>query len=384
MLPRTDYRHQVENATSRAPITALVGPRQCGKTELARQIAATRKSTLFDLASKQDMRRLANPELALGRLDGLVVLDEIERMPWLFDTLEVLADRADRRSHHLVLGSADPDLVRGVPESLAGRIECIELSGFDLSEIGTDAWRTLWLRGGFPQSFLAVSDIDSRAWRDRFIRRLLKRDIPRLGIVMSAADLRRFWMTLAHWHGRTWNAVAIGRTVFRSDKTVRRYLDLLTGAYMVRQLQPWFETVARRQVTAPRIYLRDSGLLHALLDIHDYDELLAHSSVDASWKGFVIEQILRTLQPPTAWHWAAEGSGALDLLIVDKGRRIGFDLKFGESPYVTGAMDHIVRLLSLEHLFEVCATGDARRVDARISVVPVRDLSGLRQRIDEL
>ena len=354
MLPRTDYLHQVETATSRAPITA------------------------------QDVRRLANPELALGGLDGLVVLDEIERMPWLFDTLGVLADRADRRSHHLVLGSADPDLVREVPESLAGCIECIELSGFDLSEIGAGAWRTLWLRGGFPQSFLAVSDIDSLAWRDRFIRTLLRRDIPRLGIVMSAADMRRFWMTLAHWHGRTWNAVAIGRTVFRSDKTVRRYLDLLTGAYMVRQLQPWFETVARRQVTAPRIYLRDSGLLHALLDIHDYDELLAHSSVDASWKGFVIEQILRALRPPTAWHWAAEGSGALDLLIVDKGRRIGFNLKFGEAPRVTGAMGQIVRLLSLEHLFEVCATGGARRVDARISVVPVRDLSGLRQRIDEL
>ena len=207
MLPRTDYLHQLEIVMSRSPVTALLGPRRCGKTTLARQLAATRESTLFDLESEPDMRRLANPELALGGFDGLVVLDGIQRMPQLFDTLRVLVNRADGRSRYLVVGSAEPDLVCDVSESPADRIECIELSGFDLAETGADAWRTLWLRGGFPQSFLAASDIDSLAWRDRFVRTLVERDIPQLGIAIPAATMRRFWMALAHRHGRTWNAL---------------------------------------------------------------------------------------------------------------------------------------------------------------------------------
>ena len=384
MLPRVDYLNQLAVATARSPIAALLGPRQCGKTTLARQLAATRESTLFDLESEPDLRRLANPELVLGGLDGLVVLDEIQRMPRLFNALRVLVDRAAGRPRFLILGSASPNLVRGVSESLAGRVEFIELTGFDLAETGVETWMRLWLRGGFPRSCLAATDADSMAWREGFIRTFLERDIPQLGITIPTAAMRRFWTMLAHWHGQTWNASGLGRAMSFSDKTVRRYLDLLTGTYMVRQLQPWFENVAKRQVKAPKVYLRDTGLLHALLDIHDEGALLAHPRVGASWEGFVIEQILRAVRPSNAWFWAAHGGGELDLLVFDKGRRIGFEVKFNEAPEVTRTMRHVVPLLSLDHLFVVCPGRDAYPVDAHISVLPVRDLPDLRQRIDAL
>ena len=384
MLPRADYLHRIEVATSRSPVVALLGPRQCGKTTLARQLAGTRKSTFFDLESEPDVRRLANPELVLGGLDGLVVLDEIQRMPRLFNALRVLVDRAEGHPCFLILGSASPDLVRGVSESLAGRVEFIELAGFDLAETGTEAWLTLWLRGGFPRSYLAASDTDSMAWREGFIRTFLERDIPQLGITVPAAAMRRFWTMLAHWHGQTWNASKLGRAMSLTDKTVRSYLDLLTGTYMVRQLHPWFENVAKRQVKAPKVYFRDTGLLHALLDTRDDGVLFASPNVGASWEGFVIEQILRAVRPSNAWFWATHGGGELDLLIFDKGRRIGFEVKFNEAPEVTRAMREVVRVLSLDHLYVVCPGRDAYPVDARISVLPVLDVANLRQRLDVL
>ena len=384
MLPRADSLRRLEAATSRSPVTALLGPRQCGKTTLARQLAATRESTLFDLESEPDVRRLANPELVLGGLDGLVVLDEIQRMPRLFNALRVLVDRAEGRPRFLILGSASPDLVRGVSESLAGRVEFVELAGFDLAETGVEAWRRLWLRGGFPRSYLAAAESDSVAWREGFIRTFLERDIPQLGITIPAAAMRRFWTMLAHWHGQTWNASELGRAMSLTDKTVRSYLDLLTGTYMVRQLQPWFENVAKRQVKAPRIYFRDSGLLHALLDILDDGALLAYPRAGASWEGFVVEQILHAVRPSNAWFWAAHGGGELDLLVFARGRRIGFEVKFNEAPDVTQSMRSVVRVLSLDHLFVVCPGRDTYPVDSHISVLPIRDVPDVRQRIDAL
>ena len=384
MLPRSDYLHQLEIATSRSPVTALLGPRQCGKTTLARQLAATRKSTLFDLESEPDVRRLANPELVLGGLDGLVVLDEIQRMPRVFNALRILVDRAERRSRFLILGSASSHLVRGVSESLAGRVEFIELAGFDLAETGVETWMRPWLRGGFPRSYLAAAESDSMAWREGFVRTFLERDIPQLGITIRAAAMRRFWTMLAHWHGQTWNASELGRAMSLTDKTVRSYLDLLTGTYMVRQLQPWIENVAKRRVKAPKVYLRDTGLLHALLDIHDDGVLLAHPRVGGSWEGFVIEQILRAVRPSNAWFWATHGGGELDLLVFDRGRRIGFEVKFNEASDVTRSMREVVRVLSLDHLFVVCPGRHAYPVDSHISVLPVRDVPDLRQRIDAL
>lgn len=384
MVPRFEYLRQLEIAVARSPVTALLGPRQCGKTTLARAFAATRPATCFDLESEPDVRRLANPELVLGSLDGLVVVDEVQRLPSLFDVLRVLVDRPDARARFLILGSASPALVRGVSESLAGRVEFVELAGFDLSETGINAWRELWLRGGSPRSYLAATDDDSRAWRDGFLRTFLERDIPQLGISIPAAAMRRFWTMLAHWHGQIWNASELGRAFSATDKTMRRYLDVLTGTYMVRQLQPWFENVAKRQVKAPKVYLRDSGVLHALLGIGRDAELLAHPRVGASWEGFVVEQTLRMLRPANAWFWAAHGGGEVDLLILERGRRIGVEVKFSEAPKVTRTMRNVVDTLALDHLFAVCPTRDSYRVDERISVASVFHLADLPRRIDSL
>ena len=384
MIPRTAYLNQLEVTTARSPVTALLGPRQCGKTTLARAFAATRKFTFFDLESEPDIRRLANPELVLGGLEGLVVLDEIQLMPQLFSALRVLVDRPEVNARFLILGSASPELVRGASESLAGRVEFIELSGFDLAETGAATWRKLWLRGGLPRSYLAAADDDSMAWREGFMRTFLERDIPQLGISVPAAAMRRFWTMLAHWHGQTWNAAELGRAMSLSDKTVRRYLDLLTGTYMVRQLQPWFANVAKRQVKAPKVYLRDTGLLHALLDLADDATLLAHPRIGASWEGFVIEQIMRALRPAEGWFWGAHSGGELDLLILRGGRRIGFEVKFSEAPNITKATRSLVSTLALHHLFLVCPTPAAYPVDDHMTVLPVTEVAKLPQQLDRL
>ena len=381
MTPRDNYMRQIETALRRSPVTALLGPRQCGKTTLARLFGNRLSATYFDLESELDVRRLANPELVLGELRGLVVLDEIQRLPALFNVLRVLADRPDADARFLILGSASPDLVRGVSESLAGRVEFVELAGFDLSETGVERWRRLWLRGGSPRSYLAESDADSMAWRDGSLRTFLERDIPQLGIATPAATMRRFWTMLAHWHGQTWNATELGRAMSATDKTMRRYLDLLTGTFMVRQLQPWFQNVAKRQVKAPKVYVRDLGVLHALLDIPNEAALLSHPKVGASWEGFVIEQVLRALRPANAWFWAAHGGGEVDLLVTIEGRRIGFEVKFNEAPTVTRAMHNVVDTLQLKHLFVVCPTPHAYPVAERVSVLPVTQVVDLPARL---
>ena len=381
MTPRDSYMRQLETALRRSPVTALLGPRQCGKTTLARLFASQRGASYFDLESEPDARRLANPELVLGRLDGLVVLDEIQRQPALFNALRVLVDRPDVDVRFLILGSASPELVRGVSESLAGRVEFVELAGFDLAETGVEAWPRLWLRGGSPRSYLAASDDDSMAWREGFLRTFLERDIPQLGISTPAAAMRRFWTMLAHWHGQTWNASELGRAMSASDKTMRRYLDLLTGTFMVRQLQPWFENVAKRQVKAPKVYLRDTGLLHALLEIPSEAALLSHPRIGASWEGFVIEQVLRALRPRNAWFWASHGGGEVDLLVVAEGRRIGFEVKFNEAPTITRSMHQVVDTVRLDHLFVVCPTAHEYPASERISVLPAARVVDLPERI---
>ena len=387
MLPRPDYLRQLETALARSPVTALLGPRQCGKTTLARHIADSRsagQATFFDLESAPDERRLENPELALGRLRGLVVLDEIQRLPHLFNVLRVLADRPAAPAKFLILGSASPALVRGVSESLAGRVEFVELGGFDVAEAGQSNWLELWRRGGSPRSFLAASDDDSNAWRSDFVRTFLERDIPQLGISTPAAAMRRFWTMLAHWHGQTWNAAELGRAMSATDKTVRRYLDLLTGTFMVRQLQPWFENVAKRQVKAPKVYLRDSGLLHTLLDIPDEAALFAHPRVGASWEGFVVEQVLRVLRVSDAWFWGAHSGGEVDLLVRHGGRRIGFEAKFNEAPKLSRSMRQVVDLLALDHLFVLCPTRAEYPLAERVTVLPAREIAALPERLSAI
>jgi hypothetical protein len=381
MVKRSAYLALLATATRRSPVTALLGPRQCGKTTLAGMFARDRRATRFDLESQPDRRKLQNPELVLGGLDGFVILDEIQTMPELFNVLRVLVDRPGHTARYLVLGSASPHLVRGVSETLAGRVEFVELGGFDLQETGGSSLQTLWVRGGFPRSFLAASDDDSLAWREGFIRTFLERDVPQLGITIAPAAMRRFWTMLAHYHGQTWNAQELGRSLGLSDKTVRSYLDILTGTFMVRQLQPWFENIGKRQVKAPKIYLRDSGLLHALLNIGEAEQLLSHPRVGASWEGFAVEQVLRAVRPAEAFFWATHTGAELDLLFVVRGRRFGVEMKFSEAPAVTKSMRTALADLHLEHLWVVYPGPERYVADERITMWPLHTVADLGRQI---
>ena len=271
--------------------------------------------------------------------------------------------------------------MKGVSETLAGRVELIELGGFDVRETGADSLDSLWVRGGFPRSFLAPSDGDSMAWRQGFVQTFLERDIPQLGITIPAAAMRRFWTMLAHYHGQTWKAAELARSMGLSDKTVRSYLDILTGTFMVRQLQPWFENLGKRQVKAPKVYLRDPGVLHALLDLGSRHALLAHPRVGASWEGFAIEQVLTVVSPATAFFWSTHGGASLDLLFLHNGRRYGIEVKFNEAPAPTKSMRVAMTDLRLDHLF-VIYPGDQRYpADERITMWPLRDVAALPQQL---
>jgi predicted AAA+ superfamily ATPase len=377
MLDRPIFLEKIAAALKRSPVAALLGPRQCGKTTLARMFAEGKPVTFFDLESAPDQRRLENPELVLGALKGLVVLDEIQKIPSLFEVLRVLVDRPENRAHFLILGSASPEIIRNVSETLAGRVEFIEVAGFDLLETGAETYEALWLRGGFPRSFLSDSETDSLAWREGFIRTFLERDLPQIGINIPSPAMRRFWTMLAHYHGQTWNASELSRSMGLSDKTVRNYLDLLTGAFMIRQLQPWYENLSKRQVKSPKIYFRDTGLLHSLLDIEDKHALLGHPKVGASWEGFVIEQVLRILHPTQAYYWATYSSAELDLIFTSKGKRFGVEVKFSEAPAVTASMKSAVEALKLSKLWVIHPGRNEYPVDAKITVLPLSRLASL-------
>jgi predicted AAA+ superfamily ATPase len=377
MIARRSSLDDLASAVRRSPVTALLGPRQCGKTTLARAFAASRRATYVDLESHPDRQRLQNPEMALAALTGLVVLDEIQAMPELFGVLRVLVDRPGSTTRFLVLGSASPVLIRGASETLAGRVEFVELAGFDLAETGPRRLDALWLRGGFPRSLLARSDADSFKWRDGFIQTFLQRDIPQLGITLAAPTLRRFWTMLAHCHGQTWNSSALARSMAVSDKTVRAWLDILTGTFMVRQLPPWFENVAKRQVKSPKVYLRDTGLLHALLTLPDRHALMGHPGVGASWEGFALEQVLRALRPPEAYYWATHNGAELDLLFTYRGRRFGVEIKLSEAPAATRSMHIALADLGLTHLWVIYPGRESFPIGPRISAWPLRDVARL-------
>jgi predicted AAA+ superfamily ATPase len=382
MLERPYYFNRLKTALERTPVTALLGPRQCGKTTLARQVAENQKATFFDIESVPDRRRLQNPELMLGSLTGLVILDEIQEMPELFSVLRILVDRQENQAHFLILGSAFPEIIKSASETLAGRLEFVELQGFDLSETGADTWEPLWLRGGFPRSFLANSEDDSLAWREGFIRTFLERDIPQLGINIPAVTMRRFWTMLAHYHGQTWNAAEIGRSMGLSDKTVRSYLDILTGTFMIRQLQPWFENLGKRQVKSPKIYFRDTGLLHSLLDIPDKHNLLGHPKVGASWEGFALEQTLQILHPKSVYFWGTHAGAELDLVFQFKGNRYGMEIKFNEAPSLTPSMRIAVSELALDHLWIVYPGSETYPVTKNITALPLKNLEVIREQLE--
>ena len=375
MIRRTHYLEAVRAALAANPVCALLGPRQCGKTTLARLLAAGRQSHYFDLETVSARARLARPELAPTSLTGLVVIDEIQRRPELFAALRPLADRVPSKARFLILGSAAPHFVRGVSETLAGRVGFVDMAGFDLREVGRTAQAKLWLRGGFPRSFLATNEARSAAWREDFIRTLLERDIPQLGIRIPSEALRRFWMMLAHYHGQIWNGAELARALGVSEHTVRGYLDVLTGTYLVRQLQPWFENLSKRQYKAPKIYLRDSGLLHALLSISSRDDLEGHPKYGASWEGFALEQALAAAGPGQAFFWGTHAGAELDLLLFRRGRRYGVEFKASDAPGMTKSLRIAMQDLKLSKAWIVYPGKASYRVEERVEVIPVHELA---------
>ncbi|OGQ25319.1 MAG: hypothetical protein A2138_04675 [Deltaproteobacteria bacterium RBG_16_71_12] len=370
VLARADLESAVRRALARSPVVALLGPRQCGKTTLARQVMGP-ADALFDLEDPASLEALRSPRMALERLTGVVVIDEVQRLPTLFPVLRVLADRPESSARLLLLGSAAPELVRGVSESLAGRVELVDMAGFDLEEVGADQQAKLWWRGGFPRSFLAALDEDSVAWRESFVRTFLERDIPQLGINIPALQLRRFWTMVAHYHGQTWNHAEVGSSLGVDEKTVRRYLDILAGAFMVRPLAPWFENVGKRQRKAAKVYLRDTGLLHTLLGIDAPDRLLLHPKLGASWEGFALEHIIRVLGTRDVYYWAVHSGPELDLLAFVGGRRFGFELKYADAPRMTASMAQARDLLKLERLLVVSPESKGYALDETAEVVPL-------------
>lgn len=363
MIPRPVHLEQLTDQLSNFPVVALLGPRQVGKTTLARQLEAQWVGPVrhFDLEDPDDLARLADPAFALRPLRGLVVLDEIQTRPDLFPLLRVLADRPDTPARFLLLGSAAPELMRHTAETLAGRVVFYELDGLALDEIAplhsdTDWLDERWLRGGLPRSLLAKSLAGSREWREAFIRTYLERDLPQLGINLPVMTVRRFWTMIAHYHGQTWNGSELGRALGVSDKTVSRYLDILEGTYMAFRLQPWHANPGKREVKAPKVYVADAGVLHSLLGVNGMDNLLAHPKCGASWEGFMIREIIRRTgaKRGEAFFWGVHTGAELDLLIHHNGRRLGFEIKLTRSPKVTPSMRSAREILGLEHLYVIC------------------------------
>lgn len=376
MIDRAVDRRLVSRALKRSRIVALLGPRQCGKTTLAREFVSADAPNYFDLEDPVGLARLAEPELALRSLRGIVVIDEIQRRPDLFALLRVLADRRPLPARFLILGSASPELLRQSSETLAGRVETVPLEGFRLCDVGVVHQNRHWLRGGFPLAFTARSEPDSVAWRRQFLQTFLERDIPQLGIRIPALALRRFWSMLAHHHGQIWNAAELARGMGVGEATVRRYLDLLAGVFMVRQLPPWFENLGKRQVKSPKIYVRDSGLLHVLLGVASRRDLDMHPKVGASWEGYAVEEVLKAMQPDEAYFWATHQGAELDLLLFKSGKRIGVECKRSDSPSLTPSMRIAMADLRLDRL-HVVYPGDRRYALARnVDVMPLGDLAG--------
>jgi predicted AAA+ superfamily ATPase len=374
MIPRPESIRQIEASFQIHPVTALLGQRQCGKTTLARVIAEQEPSTVFDLENPVDIQRLSAPMQTLKDLSGLVIIDEVQRKPELFELLRVLVDRPGQNTRFLLLGSASPHLVKGVSESLAGRIGFVDLAGFQLWEVGIKHRDPLWIRGGLPKAFLADSESDSTQWRENFIRTFLERDIPQLGITVAAEILRRFWTMVAHYHGQVWNAAEFARSLGTAENTARRYLDILTGAYMVRVLPPWFENLKKRQVKAPKIYIRDSGMFHSLIKVSTLAELQGHPKIGASWEGFALEHMIHVFRTRDAYFWATHSGAEIDLMVMIAGKRHGFEFKYTDAPGRKRSMHIAIEDLGLEHLWVIYPGDQKYALDSKITAIPLEEI----------
>ena len=378
LLPRPRHLARLERLLGERPVVALLGARQVGKTTLSRQVAQRSKvsTTFFDLEDPRDLALLREPTLALEALRGLVVLDEIQQRPDLFPILRVLADRPRTPARFLVLGSASPELLRQGSETLAGRIAFHELAGLDLQEVGARNLDRLWFRGGFPRSYLARSQRQSEDWRRDFVRTFLERDMPRLGIALPATTLERFWAMLAHYHGQIWNGSEFARSFGVSHPTVRKYLDILTGAFVVTELRPWAENIGKRVVKSPKVYISDSGILHTLLDIASPRHLLRHPKLGASWEGFMLRQVIRVLgaRRDECFFWATHAGAELDLLVVSGPRRLGYEIKRTDVPAVTPSMRSAFETLRLQGLDVIHAGSKTFPLGKQMRAIAATDL----------
>ena len=374
IIERKKKYNAIKTALKRSPVVVLSGPRQSGKTTLARQFLDVESVNYFDLEDPFSLLRLEEPMTALQSLEGLIVIDEIQRRPDLFPILRVLCDRDTRPAHFLILGSAGGDLLRQSSESLAGRMEAVSISGFSLEELEPGNMQTLWRRGGFPPSFLSVNETDSVAWRKNFIQTLLERDFPLWGVRIPAITLFRFWSMLAHYHGQTWNAAEPARALGVSESTCRRYLDFLTDAMMVRQLQPLHSNIAKRQVKSPKIYIRDSGLLHQLLGIASDKDLFTHPKIGASWEGFVLEQVLLTESFDEAFFWATHQGAEIDLILKRGDQRIGIECKHADAPRLTKSIRIAMNDLHLNKVVIIYPGNKPYLLSEKVSVLPVSAL----------
>jgi uncharacterized protein len=378
-VSRSRLRKEIALRLGESPVVVLLGARQVGKTTLAGQIVGRlKKATMFDLERAPARAALSQtPELTLQDCQGLVVIDEIQRLPVLFETLRPLCDDPHRQATFLLLGSASPDLVRGASESLAGRVQFVPIPGFSLEETGSKKQDHLWWRGGFPRAFLAASDAAAGRWLDSFRQTFLERDVPNLGFRMPPARLERFWSMLAHFHGQIWNAAEIGRAMDASPGVVNHYRDVLAGTFMIRVLQPWYQNLGKRQVKSPKVYFRDSGLLHRFLGIPDLAGLRAHPRYGASWEGFALEQTLIRFGDRDAFFWSTQRGAELDLLLLRQGKRWGFEFKCADAPTTSRSMHIALSDLSLEHLWVVYPGNDRFPLTERITALPLRHLHSL-------
>lgn len=378
MLKRKKHLNNVLKLISTYKIVGILGARQVGKTTLARMLVNKYKRPIvfFDLENPEDLARLQDPMLALKNLKGLIVIDEVQRAPDLFTVLRVLADRPRTPARFLILGSASPSLLRQSSETLAGRIIYYNLGGFSLEEVDIENFNKLWLRGGFPRSYLAKTHTDSLTWRRAFIQTFLERDLPQLGINVRSTTLRRFWQMLAHYHGQIWNASEFGRSFGVADTTVRNYLDILSSTLVVRQLLPWRENIAKRQKKSPKIYISDSGLLHGLLNLKTVSELEGHPKLGASWEGFIINEIIEHTRAKNeeCFFWATHNGAELDLLLVKGSQKLGFEIKRTSSPKITPSMKISLKNLNLKELFVIHAGEKTFNLTAKIKAISYKNL----------
>ena len=374
MIPRIELEGRVREALGRSPVVALLGPRQCGKTTLARQFLSPAHPNYFDLEDPRSVARLSEPMTALESLEGLVVLDEIQHKPELFRILRVLVDRIEPKTQFLVLGSAAPALLHQATESLAGRIAYIQLSGFNLSEVGSDSVSRLWLRGGMPRSFLAATETDWFSWQTDFMRSYIERDLPQAGVALAPPTILRFWTMLAHLHGQVFNGTDIARSIGISESTVRRWLDLFANLYLIRLLQPWHANTAKRQIKAPKLYLNDSGMLHALLGLRSLDALESHPRCGASFEGLALREAIRVADADEVYFWGTHNRAELDLLLIREGRLYGVEIKRADAPTITPSMRIALEDLKLERITVIYSGATSYQLSDKISVIPLRSL----------